>query len=141
MGQLFVDNFWGFLGFLIMLSSVILQMTYLKFKRTCEEINAEVKSKKFYKFFSLFKVEFQVDNQPLHAYVYKFSKEKLEQNSIPLLINRKFISEREKSIVLIPLLKKLKLVQDNRVYAMVEDYSPIILYSFLMVIGIILVLL
>lgn len=138
MGTIFIDHFFGFLGLVLMVWSVALQLTYIRFKRTCEETTSKVEEAKFYKFFSVLKVRFKFHEQDLYSYVYKIGKSPVKVGEIPLLINPKDLLTKDNSVVITPLLRKLKIKNKSRVYSVLKGEKPIFVYVALMLLGLLL---
>jgi hypothetical protein len=140
MFNLILSNPTGTLALLIMLSSMYLQVKYIKFKKRSMPATGLLKKLNHHKFFYTAEIQFNNEKVETHGQVFfwknkKGDKQLQEGQSVEIIFNPHLQIKRDRSILFTPIFNRLGLVKHPTVFF--TGQNPAALHIFLLVIGVI----
>lgn len=135
-----LENIFGLIALLIMITSLGLQVSYIRFKKRSYPAQAEIKEIIRRKLFNVLRVNIMADNKNYEATIFKFKTQKAAGEKIDVMYNPYTIHEEDQSLVLSRIFKKLNLYYFDKPIVYLSGQNPLPFYIALLFLGFLLAL-
>lgn len=138
--NLILSNPTGVTALIIMLSSMYLQVKYIKFKKRSMPATGVIKKINNHKLFYTAEIQFSDDTRETHGQVFYWKNKKgdkkiIEGQSIDIIFNPHLQIKRDRSLLFTPLLNRLGLMKHPTIF--LAGQNPASFHIFLIFLGII----
>lgn len=136
-----LENILGLFALLIMITSLGLQISYIRFKKKSYPATAQIKEIIRRKFFNVLRIKISDEHKSYEATIFKFKTENNPGDQIEVMYNPFSIHEEDKSIVMSRILKKLNVYYFDKPIVYYKDQNPLFFYIGLLLLGFLIALL
>lgn len=130
-----IENFLGMIAIVLMITSLALQIKFIRFKKKSYPATAVITESIHRKFFSVFKLKMLVNKQDQYVTIFKFKANIEVGSEVEVMYNPYLLNEEDQSIVFSKVLKKLNLYYFGDPIIYFRNQNPLYFYSALLFIG------
>lgn len=133
-----LENIIGITAMIIMLTSIALQIKYIRFKKRSFPGTAEITSIQNKRFFYVINLSMKLSSGSFEFYAFKFKVDKSVGDKIEILYDPSQLNVEDNSIVISKILQRLNIYFNDRPTVYLKGQSPLKFYSGILLVGLLL---
>lgn len=133
--EFILENLLGLFALFIMISSLALQIKFIKFKKKSYPAKALVTDVIKRKLFNVYRLKILLNQTSYQATAFKFKAKTKVGSEVEVIYNPYLISNEDESIVFSKILKKLNLYYFDRPIIYFKNQNPLWFYTGLLLLG------
>lgn len=135
-----IENTFSFIAILLMITSLGLQLSYIKFKKKSYPAQAEIKEIIKRRFFNVLRIKILSEKQNYEATIFKFKISKKPGDLVDIVFNPYSINEEDQSIVISKIFQKLNSYYFDKPIVYLKGQNPLPFYLALLMAGFVIAL-